>query len=85
MSQEVNTKLLEEARMLIDYWEGTLHAEILRNDIAANDLENLFYHIDDARHEMLGLEFNPEEAYGKAEDLRDSMREDGLVGANGIF
>lgn len=85
MSNQTNDKLLEEAQMLIDYWEGTLHAEILRNDIENNDLENLFYHVDDARHEMLGLEYNPEEVYGRAEDLRDSMREDGLIGANDVY
>jgi len=71
MSQETNSKLLEEARQLIEYWEGTIHAEILRNDIASNDLENLHFHVDDARHEMLALEFNPEE--------------DSLVGSNDIY
>lgn len=51
MSNEVNTRLLERASEMIDYWEGTMHARILERDIASNDLEALQYHVAQAEAE----------------------------------
>lgn len=39
MSNNINTELLERASDMIDYWEGTLHAELIEYAIDINDLE----------------------------------------------
>lgn len=56
MSNEENDKLLERAHELIDVWEGTLTAEILRADIRRNDLEALQGHIGALEAVQRGLD-----------------------------
>lgn len=85
MSNTTNEKLLLEAHELIEYWEGTTHADLMRNDIKMNDLEELQAHVDEARHQMLSREYDPEDTYERAESLRDAIREDGLVGQNDTY
>lgn len=85
MSNATNEKLLLEAQELIEYWEGTAHADLMRCDIKMNDLEALQAHADEARHQMLSREYQPEELHERAESLRDAMREDGLVGQNDTY
>lgn len=47
MSNQVNTLLLEQAGDLIDYYEGTYVARVLRRDVEANDLEALKFHVSE--------------------------------------
>jgi hypothetical protein len=60
MSNNSNTRLLEEAAELIDYWEGTQFADQLELAINNNDLDHLWELVRTARFEMLRQEFHPE-------------------------
>lgn len=85
MSNNINEELLLEANELIEYWAGTTHADLMLADIKMNDLESLQAHVDDAHYQMLSREYDPESLHEQAESLRDSKREDGLVGANDVY
>lgn len=60
MSHTVNETLLEEAAFYIDYFEGTMMADVLKRDLDANDLEGLRFHLNDARKVAYELEYNPD-------------------------
>ena len=60
MSIEQNTRLLEEAAELIDYFEGTMIGRVLEAAIDSNDLESLDYQVMQARFMQFDLEFRPE-------------------------
>lgn len=60
MSLESNTTLIEEAQEFIDYFEGKLPAEVMRQDIETGDLDSLAYHIGQARAAIFELEYAPE-------------------------
>jgi hypothetical protein len=62
MSFLENDKLLGEAALYIDYFIGTTMGRLLQQDLDANDLEGLRFHLKDARKVAHDLEFNPEGA-----------------------
>lgn len=51
MSNITNTKLLEEAYELQEYFASNLWDRVLQRDIDAGDLEALYYHVREARAE----------------------------------
>lgn len=53
MNTKLNSDLRHDAAELIEYWEGTMHARILRRDLLAEDVEALRYHMDQAHREMI--------------------------------
>lgn len=59
MSSLVNNGLLEEAAFYIEYFVGTSMEKLLQQDLDANDLEGLRFHLNDARKVAYELEFNP--------------------------
>lgn len=63
MSVHENTLLLEEAADLIDYWSGTLHAQLMEEDLKHNDLDLLRKHVREARNAQFDIEYRPEDAY----------------------
>lgn len=88
MSNNINSQLFERAAECISYFEGKLPAKLIQKDLDNNDLESLFQHVKEAESVMFQLEYEdddqmtPERAeamYEEAENLRDSMREDGHV------
>lgn len=56
MSHYINTILIEEAVELIDQWEGTLHAELLRMHLKNHDLDALRNAVLQARGDWYDLE-----------------------------
>jgi len=52
MSHKSNDELLEQARIMCEYWTGTMHERIMLRDIEANDLEALAYHVNEARKQQ---------------------------------
>ena len=52
MSNQVNTNLMELASDHIDFWQGTLRAEVLEGDLERNDMESLSQHILESAQEM---------------------------------
>lgn len=64
MSNEVNDLIIEQAQEMIDYWEGTVIADVLRRDLAVQDLENLSKHTKEAREQIDELDRRLE-SYGK--------------------
>jgi len=62
MSTEANTKLIEEARELAEYWTGTQHEQRILLAIKRDDLDYLYECVRTARYEMLRREYSPEEA-----------------------
>lgn len=61
MSEEINTRLLEEAAFMVDYFEGTPIARVLEQDLESNDLEALAVHMREARQVLHDLEYSPEQ------------------------
>lgn len=61
MSHTSNDQLMSEAVFYADYFEGTLHAELLSAAMAAQDMELLAERVNEARREAFFLEFNPNE------------------------
>lgn len=49
MSNNVNSRLLEEAYELIEYFTSTYIERILQRDIDANDIEALAWHVKEYR------------------------------------
>lgn len=58
MSSSVNTLLFERAAEMIDYWPGTLHADLIEQDLTMNDLSSLEYHVSNAEAEASRQEFS---------------------------
>lgn len=48
MSNNTNTKLMERANELMDYFSGTLHERLMQRAIDTGDLEALRYHVSEA-------------------------------------
>lgn len=62
MSHQVNSELFERAAEMVDYWEGTLHAEYIKRDLEANDLNQLMIDVTMAERACFEAEYNPKEA-----------------------
>lgn len=87
MSNNTNSELLDRAAEMVDYWEGTLHAELIRKALDENDLEQVLKATANAEAEAsmqetfgtgdIPEQYGSEEMYARAEELRDSLREDG--------
>jgi hypothetical protein len=65
MSNQVNDQLLERAAEMVEYWEGTLHARIIRHALDTNDLDEVRVAVADAeaeaaRQEVYGYGLLPE-------------------------
>ncbi len=65
MSNNVNEQLLERAAEMVEYWEGTLHAELIRYALDSNDLDLVRQHVveaegEAARQEVFGYGLMPE-------------------------
>lgn len=60
MSENVNTRLLEEAAFFIDYFCDTTIGLVLELDVERNDLEMLAQHVAEARNTAHQMEFNPD-------------------------
>lgn len=59
MSNNVNDELLDRASEMVGYWEGTLHAELIRFALDSGDLEAVREHTvaaegEAARQEIYG-------------------------------
>lgn len=59
MSNNVNTDILERAAEMVGYWDGTIHAELIKVALNSNDLEQVRFNVvkaeaDAARQEMHG-------------------------------
>lgn len=66
MSNYSNEQLLDRAAEMVDYWEGTLHAELIRQALDSNDLEEVRHHVvlaeaEAARQEIYGYDLMPEQ------------------------
>lgn len=61
MSNLTNDNLMERAQEVIDYFEGTAVAKILRMHLEDKDLESLHYAVKEAEGEIFRQEFNPNE------------------------
>lgn len=72
MSNNENTKLLERASEMIDYWTGTMFADVLESLIEANDLDEL--RIVVARAELEANHESKGEAYAEAQDKMTDER-----------
>ncbi len=48
MSTDINEQLFERAADMIDYFEGKLPAQVIEQDLANNDLEELALHVAEA-------------------------------------
>ena len=59
MSDLVNDGLLEEGKFYVEYFADTTMGKILQQDLDANDLEGLRFHLNDARKVAFDLEFSP--------------------------
>lgn len=55
----MNDQLKQRVSEAIDYWEGTMHARILRQALKHNDYEALEYLVNIAEEEMALQESNP--------------------------
>lgn len=62
MSNSANTELLERAAGMIDFWEGTIIAEVIESDVANNDLEGLMAHVNDAEAQAAEEELHSNDA-----------------------
>lgn len=67
MSNNVNQELLERAAEMVEYWEGTLHAELIRYALDSNDLDQVRQQVvlaegEAARQEIYGYDVLPKEA-----------------------
>ena len=51
MSNNTNQQLLERAAEMVEFWEGTLHAELIRYALDQNDLELVWYNVTQAEAE----------------------------------
>lgn len=84
MSTKANDELLERAAEMVDRWEGTLHAKLIRMALDSNDLDLVRQYTLDAEAEAAVEEMNardvlpPEQLYERAEALRDELREKGI-------
>jgi|DEB19_MinimDraft_3_1074340.scaffolds.fasta_scaffold108372_1 hypothetical protein len=47
-----NQELINRVERAIEYWEGTMHARILRQALASEDYESLEYLVNIAENEM---------------------------------
>jgi hypothetical protein len=63
MSVEANTLLIERAIEMINYWEGTNLAEVLKADIDRNDLDALNLHTSKAEAQASQEEFEAADVY----------------------
>lgn len=52
MSNQANTNLYELASEHIDFWQGTLRAEVLEGDLERLDMESLSQHLVESAREM---------------------------------
>lgn len=48
MSDSSNTRLLERAAEMIDYWTDKTPAKVIEADIQRNDMESLWLHVAQA-------------------------------------
>lgn len=87
MSNNANDEILDRAAEMIDYWEGTLHAELIRADLDSGDLDKVRYdtqmaEAEASRQEIYGADtyatYGNEEWQTKADDIRKGLREDGI-------
>lgn len=68
MSNNTNSEILERAAEMVGYWEGTLHAELIRYALDQNDLDlvsqyTLQAEAEAAEQEMNGYDLVPREIF----------------------
>lgn len=59
MSDLVTDNLLEEAAFYKEYFVGTIMEKLLDEDLRTSDLEQLQFHIQEARDTAWKLEYHP--------------------------
>lgn len=60
MSNDTNTKLLEEAAFFIDYFQDTTIGRVLEADVERGDYDILRDHVEQARVQAAMQEYSPE-------------------------
>lgn len=60
MSNQVNTDLLEAAQFYQEEWAGTVMEGILAGDIAREDWDALYKHVEEARKMSFERDYHPE-------------------------
>lgn len=85
MSTEANTKLLEEAAEMLDYFEGTMTADIIQAQIEANDLDGLYETVRSARFEMLRQEYQPDYEEVTDEDIKTIVKDLRSLSSEDVF
>lgn len=63
MSTDINGQLFERAADMIDYFEGKLPAQVIEQDLANNDLEELALHVAEAESIVSQEEFEQSDIY----------------------
>lgn len=63
MSNLINTKLFERAAEMVDYWQGTIIARTLEEDLRQNDLRVLESHVSEAEATASQQEFETRDVH----------------------
>lgn len=67
MSDTANDIIIEQAKEMIDYWQGTVIEKMLRQDLAVQDLDSLSQHTREARQQIDDINKRLDEGkYGKS-------------------
>lgn len=94
MSTEANTQLLERAKEVCTYFEGTAREDVILRAIEDGNLGKLMIEVKQGEDEIMRQEYQnddymtderAEAMYEEAERKRDELREDGLLGANDVY